>query len=195
MKKKTIREVVNVDAEIIDKETGEILTSSVGDKSRVIIETKVEEEPDEVVYSSNFNQGESFVKLYDEVVPALREHLTPSEFVFAISLSQFVSYNDCILRETNHGNSKIIDAKEISELLNMDYSTTRRLISSLIKKGVIGQHKTGDINKDLDTRMKKVYIVNPYIYFRGTTINDTVKSIYCDTEWARIINNNSKNKD
>lgn len=133
MKKKTIREVVNVDAEIVDKETGEILTSSIGDKSRVIVETKVED-PDEVLYSSNFNQGESFVKLYDEVVPALREHLTPSEFVFAISLSQFVSYNDCILRETNHGNSKIIDAKEISELLNMDYSTTRRLISSLIKK-------------------------------------------------------------
>ena len=117
MKKKTIREVVNVDAEIIDKETGEILTSSIGDKSRVIVETKVEKEPDEVVYSSNFNQGESFVKLYDEVVPALREHLTPSEFVFAISLSQFVSYNDCILRETNHGNSKIIDAKEVSGIM------------------------------------------------------------------------------
>lgn len=75
MKKKTIREVVNVDAEIVDKETGEILTSSVGDKSRVIVETKVEEDPDEDDKVYNFNEGKPFVKLYLEV-NKLRKYLT-----------------------------------------------------------------------------------------------------------------------
>ena len=68
----------------------------------------------------------------------------------------------------------------------MDYSVVRSLISSLKKKGVIGQHETGSINKELDTKMKKVYTVNPYIYFRGINVNETVKEFYVNSGWNEL---------
>ena len=173
-------------AHVVDAETGEIIDHlHSGDN----VKHTTTNNKDEVHYTSSFRQGDNFVKLYDDVVPELRKHLTPSEIIFAISLAPYAAYNDCILRKTGHGNSKVLDAKDISELLNMDYSVTRRLISSLKKKGVMGQHETGSINKDIDTRLKKVYTINPYIYFRGTTINDTIKEFYSDTGWANIISN------
>lgn len=36
-------------------------------------------------------------------------------------------------------NGKILDAKDIAALLEMDDSNVRRLISSLVKKGVLGK--------------------------------------------------------
>lgn len=170
-------------ASIVTNDDGEIHESN--ENSRIIFEEKVEDS-NEVNIIEDFNKGEKFVKLFDCVIPELRKRLTPSEFVFAISLSNYVSYDDCILRKTSHGNSRVIDAKDIAELLEMDYSVVRRLISSLKKKGVIGQHETGSINKELDTKMKKVYTVNPYIYFRGIDINETVKEFYSNSGWNEL---------
>lgn len=184
MEKHTIKRTVfnpNV-AKIITVNDGEI--HDVGSDSRIILEEKGELINDRLI--RDFNKGESFVKLYDCVVPELRKKLTPTEVVFAISLSEFVSYNDCILRRTKNGNSKIIDAKDLAELLDMDDSVVRRLLSSLKKKGVIGQHETGTINPNLDTKLKKVYTVNPYIYFRGVDINETVKEFYSNSGWNEV---------
>lgn len=56
----------------------------------------------------------------------------------------------------------------------------------LKKKGIIGQHETGSINKELDTKMKKVYTVNPYIYFRGVDVNETAKEFYINSGWNEL---------
>lgn len=184
MAKKLKRTIYNGEiASIVTHEDGEIHSAT--ENARIILEEQVDDDDTENIIE-DFNKGESFVKLYDYVVPELRKRLTPSEFVFAISLSNYVSYNDCILRETSHGNSRVIDAKDLSELLDMDYSVVRRIVSSLKKKGVIGQHETGSINRELDTKMKKVYTVNPFIYFRGVDINETVKEFYKDTGWNEL---------
>lgn len=184
MKTKIKRTVYNGGtASIVTTDDGEIHEAN--ENSRIILEEKVEYDNENNIIE-DFNKGEKFVKLFDCVIPELRKRLTPSEFVFAISLSNFVSYNDCVLRKSCHGNSVIIDAKDIADLLEMDYSVVRRLILSLKKKGVIGQHETGSINKELDTKMKKVYTVNPYIYFRGINVNETVKEFYVNSGWNEL---------
>ena len=180
MKKKTIREVVNVNAEIIDKETGEILTSSVGDKSRVIVETKVEEEPDEDDKVYNFNEGKPFVKLYLEV-NKLRKYLTPGEFTIALSLADFICYDDCILREGGHHNGKILTIEELAERMDMNYDALRKQLNSLVKKGVIGIHKTGC--KDKPNVLVKAITVNPYIYTKGNNVNKTILGLYENSMW------------
>ena len=63
----------------------------------------------------------------------------------------------------------------------------RRIVSSLKKKGVIGKHETGSILDDTDSRISKVYIVNPYIYFRGQNINKSVLSFYNNSGWKEIL--------
>lgn len=128
-----------------------------------------------------FNKGVSFVKLYDDVLEELSKHLSNSEFNFTIRLAKHVSYKDCILRTGGNPNGKILDAQDIAALLDMDYSNVRRLISSLVKKGVLGKHVTGC--KDDQTKQFKTITCNPFIFTRGNKLNNTVMSLFINSRW------------
>lgn len=128
-----------------------------------------------------FNKGVSFVKLYDDILDELSKHLSNAEFVFIIRLSKHVSFRDCILRSNGNPNGKILDAKDIAALLDMDDSNVRRLISSLIKKGVLGKHITGC--KDDISKKVKAITCNPFIFTRGNKINNTAISLFMDSRW------------
>lgn len=98
----------------VNTDTGEIICETKGcteikDHSLTDKENNKREYMDSHVL--DFNNGEKFVKLYDKTIPILRKMLSPTEFTFVISLSEFVSYEDCILRKTHHGNSHILDMK------------------------------------------------------------------------------------
>ena len=128
-----------------------------------------------------FNKGENFVKLYDDILEELSKHLSLAEFNFAIRLAKHVSYKDCILRTNGNPNGKILDAKDIAALLEMDDSNVRRLISSLVKKGVLGRHTTGC--KDDPSKQFKTITCNPFIFTRGNKINDTAMSLFMNSRW------------
>ena len=85
------------------------------------------------------------MKLYDVAVPELVKRLTPVEVTFVLLILPLVSYEDCIIRRGNSRQFDIANEREIAELINMEYSKTRRLIKSLIDKGVMGKHETGTI--------------------------------------------------
>ena len=128
-----------------------------------------------------FNKGENFVKLYDDILEEVSKHLSLAEFNFAIRLAKHVSYKDCILRTNGNPNGKILDAKDIAALLEMDDSNVRRLISSLVKKGVLGRHTTGC--KDDPSKQFKTITCNPFIYTRGNKINNTAISLFMNSRW------------
>ena len=62
----------------------------------------------------------SFVKLYDDVLEELSEHLTNAEFNFTIRLAKHVSFKDCVLRSNGNPNGKVLDAKDLAVLMNMN---------------------------------------------------------------------------
>ena len=128
-----------------------------------------------------FNEGVSFVKLYDDILEELNKYLSNAEFNFTIRLARHVSYKDCILRTNGNPNGKILDAKDIAALLEMDDSNVRRLISSLVKKGVLGRHTTGC--KDDPSKRFKTITCNPFIFTRGNKINNTAISLFMDSRW------------
>lgn len=130
----------------------------------------------------NWNEGVSFVKLYDDVLEELNKSLTNAEFNFAIRLAKHISYKDCILRTNGNPNGKILDAKDIGILLEMDDSNVRRLISSLIKKGVLGRHTTGC--KDDPSNKIKAITCNPFIFTRGNKVNNTIASLFANSKWG-----------
>jgi len=183
MATKEVRQKVAV---VVSCETGEII-NDIYEKDK-IVPYKEDEKKVEYMNSHemNFNKGVSFIKLYDKSITTLRKNLTPTEFTFAISLTELVSYEDCILRTNGHGNGKVLDMKDLSEILDINYSVVRRVVSSLKKKGVIGCHDTGSISKDIDTKLNKVYTANPYIYFRGVNVNKTVSNFYKNSGWNSI---------
>lgn len=182
-KLKTTDEIVSY---VVDANTGEITdTFMYGDSYKKSTKENREKAREFLAQKDNyvnFNTGVSFVKLYDDVLEELSEHLTNAEFNFTIRLAKHVSFKDCVLRSNGNPNGKVLDAKDLAVLMNMDPSTVRRLISSLIKKGVLGRHITGC--KDDPTRNFKAITCNPYIFTRGNKVNKTALSLFADSRWG-----------
>lgn len=161
-------------AKIVNHETGEIM-DDLYENDKIIHE---KDKDDNTIY--DFNKGKDFVKLYVGV-NNLRKYLTPNEFSIAISLADFVCYDDCILRKGGHHNGKIFTLQELSDEMDIPYNNLRRTINSLIKKGVIGIHKTGC--KDKPNAIVKAITVNPYIYTKGTNVNKTILGLFENSNW------------
>lgn len=65
--------------------------------------------------------------------------------------------------------------------MDMSYDALRKQLNSLVKKGVIGIHKTGC--KDKPNALVKAITVNPYIYTKGNNVNKTILGLYEDSMW------------
>jgi len=128
-----------------------------------------------------FNEGVSFVKLYDDILDDLGEWLTTAEFSFAIRLAKHVSYKDCILRTNGNPNGKILNVQDLAALMKTDPSIVRRYVSSLVKKGVLGKHVTGC--RDNPNIQIKAITCNPYIFSRGNKLNPTAVSLFANSRW------------
>lgn len=186
MKTSKLKTTDEIASYVVDANTGEITdTFMYGDSYKKSTKENREKAQEFLAQKDNyvdFNTGVSFVKLYDDVLEELSEYLTNTEFNFTIRLAKHVSFKDCVLRSNGNPNGKILDAKDLTFLMNMDPSTIRRLISSLIKKGVLGRHITGC--KDDPTQKFKAITCNPYIFTRGNKVNKTALSLFADSRWG-----------
>lgn len=170
---------------IMNRETGEIEYDIYpGDKVDIV---RAETKEYLIKSGKNFNKEKDFVKLYDEVIPYLLGSLNGTELRYLLAMVQHVSYKDCILRRTNNNLSSPIRASEFCEIHGLNYNTGKRIFSSLKCKGVIAYVETGTILPEYSGEISKIYLVNPYIYFRGRDINDTVKSIFDKSGWREEI--------
>lgn len=162
---------------VVNKDTGEIIDyiyegdSILREKSKDVNEK----------YERNFNKGESFLKVYDKVMPILGKKLSNAEFAFTMQLLPFISYRDNVLKSEG----KILDIKELSQCMDVGYDNARKLVSSLTKKGVLGKHVTGCIEKP--TIKLQCITVNPYIFNRGTQMDRTVIALFKDSGWDKLI--------
>lgn len=168
----------------IDANTGEVICETknctfIGDTESSPDEQKQQEYAQ--THIINFNEGVDFVKLF-KGVNTLRKALTPSEFSVAISLADFVCYDDCVLRSGGHRNGRILSIKDLSELMSIEYSNLCKTIKTLIKKGVIGIHQTGDKNDS--SQIHKTITVNPYIFCRGKDISHTATTLFSESHWS-----------
>lgn len=165
-------------AAIVNPETGKILDYIYsGDK---LLHKKEKQSADTYVY--DFNKGRDFVKVFSGV-NKLKRKLTDKEFVVAMQMSDYVCYKDCILRAGGHINGTILSLSRLSELIGVEVHNLRKIINSLIEKGVVSITKVGDKNN----KIIKVITVNPYIYSRGTIITREVLSYFDETEWKDVM--------
>lgn len=171
-------------------ETGEVLHMSDDDDAIQILTTTEQEKAlkeKEKYYAKNFRKDEPYVKLYIGNLVKLKKYLTTAEYALAISLAHFVSWEDCVLRYTDRKQSHLVTQKELAKMLDMDYANLRRLMSSLIKKGIIGKHQSGQIFHGNENDKSIVYTVNPYIYFKGRNINKTVLAFYNERNLQNLL--------
>ena len=140
---------------IIDKDTGSVLFDLTGyhlvkDRdSHTLIEFK--------------QSNDNFVKVFPEAIPAIYKVLKPSEINFFFCCTQFLSYNDCALREGGHGNGKILTPVDLADCT--DYSVTRvhHILSSLYAAGLADRIS-------LDSTDRLAVVLNPFCVFKGAKI-------------------------
>ena len=170
--KKKVKDKIIVSYEV-DAETGEILSEIYeGDR---IVHKKDEDE----TTISGFNKGHRFVKLYAGISNLRgkgKDKLSDKEFAVTLSLSDFVCYDDCCLREGGHSNGKILTQAELAEKLEMQYKNFNNTFRSLRKKMVLGTFHTGG---------DEYITVNPWIFTRGTKVNATVAAYFENSVWSK----------
>ena len=107
---------------------------------------------DEKEVIKNFNQGVPYTKIHNGYIKELRELLTPSEFMLFYTFTDFLDEFNVL----KYGD-KYLNMQNISELTTEKYSTIRRLIPSMIKKGVLCLYYI----EVQDKIFIKGYIMNP----------------------------------
>lgn len=161
---------------VINETTGEIIDHLfVGDS---ILRDKSKEVNEK--YERNFNKGESFLKVYDKVMPELHGKLSKTELSTTMMLLPYISYEDCILKNDD---GSIIKLPDFQDLLGLSYDRTRKIIKSLVTWGVLGLFETGC--KEKPKILFKCYVFNPYIASKGTTINKSVAALFAETKWDK----------
>lgn len=169
------------------KDTGEIICETSGCTS-IEDDTLSKEDEKRKEYTDthvlNFNKSEGFVKMFAETAYVLALHLPPKEYQFAMGLSKFVTYESCSLKNGYGKSSHFMDLREIADVMNVDYTRASRIISSLIKKGVIGQLKIGDRRTEI---IKQHYIVNPYIYINGKNPEKEICDYFHNSGWKELL--------
>ena len=176
---------MNSDKLLINKSTGEITAEIYpGDRFSIVRKSQDNYASSHII---NFNKEQSFVKIYDNTISILEAALTAPEFKFALCLIPHISYEDCIIRETQNRNSKILTIKDLSELHGYTYGNARKLSMSLKQKGIIAKHSLSDIIPS--AAQQTVYTVNPFIFFRGSDILNTIYEYYSSLNCEELIQN------
>jgi hypothetical protein len=173
---------------LINYNSGEIIdTAYDGDKVKITHDDKENNKKAFLdKYDTEFNKGESFVKLYDKTLAILRNNLKPAEFVFAISLAEYISYSDGILRKGGHGNGKFLTMEDLSKEMGVDYNVVRRIMPVLTKKGILCKYEVGCVE---NPKLKvKGYVCNPWIYMRGTFMDKTIIGLFEKSGWKELLN-------
>ena len=130
-------------------------------------------------YISNtieLNNEIPFVKCFINKDLTVANELTGAEHQILSYLYNFISYNSQILA---HENGKILNIEHISDVFNVSEDRIRKIMKSLVDKKILGKHRTGH---------EITYIMNPFIFQKGTRISKDIVKLFKDTKWAKRFN-------
>lgn len=170
------------DRVILNLSTG-VIEREIGKNERLIIQNT---EDSGIVNGFNKNMG--FMKMYNPTIPALRKALSPQAFIVALSISEFVCYQTCMLRVGADPRGSIYTTDGLAEALGMSRNVVRKAMTELKKKYVVAKVKTSSIIKQDQDDCDECFIVNPYLYFRGTKICKTVLIVFGQVDWTNALN-------
>ena len=181
--KKVRRTVLFNTGKEYDEETGEILEPT-SDNYKIIIED-IQAVDDAA--RKRFQESATFIKSFRGNGTMLHKNLTNTEIAVIVFLTDFICYDDCVLRKNGDKRGKALTIQDLADLYESKYNTFRKTIYSLRDKEVIGFHETGD-----NENGNRWITVNPYIFCRGIEISAWVINFYADSMWAKIVREQQK---
>ena len=162
-----------------ETENGELL-------ERVIHVTDYYKDETEEPKDSYFNNENTFVRDFRGNGKLFRMLLTPQEIALLTFLTDYICYNDCILRTNGNRKGNILTVENLADEYGMNYDTFRKLMTSLRKKQVIDYHDKNTVETTKGIIDTRCITFNPYIKCRGKKVDDYIIEHYSSTLWAEI---------
>ena len=163
----------------IDEENGELL-------ERVIHVTDYYKDETEEPKDSYFNNENTFVRDFRGNGKLFRMLLTPQEIALLTFLTDYISYNDTILRVGGNRKGNILTVEDLADEYGMKYDAFRKLMTSLRKKQIIDYHDKNTVETTKGIIDKRCITFNPFVKCRGKKVDDYIIDHYSSTLWAEV---------
>ena len=127
--------------ELLNNITGELpLESDEKLLERVIKVYEFYEDDSKEPDDSFFGTENTFVRDFRGNGKLFRMLLTPQEIALLTFLTDYISYNDCILRTNGNRKGNILSVEDLAKEYGMNYDAFRKLMAKLRKKQIIDYH-------------------------------------------------------
>ena len=163
----------------IDEENGELL-------ERVIHVTDYYKDETEEPKDSYFNNENTFVRDFRGNGKLFRMLLTPQEIALLTFLTDYISYNDTILRVGGNRKGNILTDENLADEYGMKYDAFRKIMTSLRKKQIIDYHDKNTVETTKGIIDKRCITFNPFVKCRGKKVDDYIIDHYSSTLWAEV---------
>ena len=163
----------------IDEENGELL-------ERVIHVTDYYKDETEEPKDSYFNNENTFVRDFRGNGKLFRMLLTPQEISLLTFLTDYISYNDTILRVGGNRKGNILTVENLADEYGMKYDAFRKIMTSLRKKQIIDYHDKNTVETTKGIIDKRCITFNPFVKCRGKKVDDYIIDHYSSTLWAEV---------
>lgn len=175
---------------IIETDTGEILNElNEGDRLHII---RAESDKYLQEHITDFNKGENFYKVFSYSGSVLKT-LSYRERSFLIELCDYMSYEDCFIHQTKDSKSPLATLKDIAAATGETYDNTRQIMKKILKSGLVSKAEIAQVDPKYEGKIKYVYIVNPFIFFKGNSVTKTVYNLFKDAGWENKISKIKEN--
>lgn len=156
------------DGRMIDTLTGEVLneqTVYVKSNETVKIVNVTESNCERA-----WGQGRPYIKLFIDYVPQLALRLSGGALAIVFRLSEYMRYETgLIARHKNGEGDNPLNNEDIQQMMGYSNKTIIKLMGELVDKKVLFRGRTGHSYQ---------YYANPYLFFKGTTINKTLIAMF-----------------
>lgn len=135
---------------------------------------------------SLFNNDITFIKNFRGNGILFKEILKPREIALLMFLSDFICYNDCILRVGGNKLGNILAVEDLSIIYGMKNDAFRKIMTELKKKEVIDFHNKNTVDTTRGIIDKRCITFNPYVLCRGKKVDNYIIDHYKNSYWAKI---------
>lgn len=178
-----------IEWEVLSKDSGEFPIETDESKElleRVIHVTDYYKDDTEEPKDSYFNNENTFIRDFRGNGKLFRLLLKPQEIALLTFLSDYISYNDCILRLNGNRKGGILTVEDLANEYGMNYDAFRKIMTALRKKQVIDFHDKNTVETTNGIIDKRCITFNPYIKCRGKKVDNYIIEHYSSTLWAEI---------
>lgn len=178
-----------IEWDVLSKNSGELPIKTNKNRElleRVICVTDYYKDDTEEPKDSYFNNENTFIRDFRGNGKLFRLLLKPQEIALLTFLSDFISYNDCILRVNGNRKGNILTVENLADEYGMNYEAFRKIMTALRKKQVIDFHDKNTVETTKGIIDKRCITFNPYIKCRGKKVDDYIIEHYSSTLWAEV---------